>query len=243
MAHGINTTVVEIDPAVYELALKHFHLPHNHTAVIEDAISYTERLAEDREGRRFDYIVHDVFTGGAEPIPLFTLEFLQSLNALLKPNGAIVIVSTPPSRRLRGPVLTRRQNFAGDFMLTPIKAVMHTIREVFPSCRIYREHMKDDLLVEKEGHDFVNVVVFCTKLSEPVTLRKPVYTDYLNSESRRQFLEPVFEVFESDFLSEDKVRPVRNNDTEQLAKYHDKSAMGHWEVMRRVMPASVWENW
>ena len=33
MAHGINTTVVEIDPAVYELALKHFHLPHNHTAV------------------------------------------------------------------------------------------------------------------------------------------------------------------------------------------------------------------
>jgi len=140
-------------------------------------------------------------------------------------------------------VLNILQNFAGDFMLTPIKAVMHTIREVFPSCRIFREHMKDDLLVEKEGHDFVNVVVFCTKFSEPVTLRKPIYSDYLNSESRRQFLEPVFEVFDSDFLSKDKVRPVRNNDTDQLAKYHDKSAVGHWEVMRRVMPPTVWESW
>ena len=92
MAHGIDTTIVEIDPAVYDLALKHFNLPHNHTAVIQDAVAYTKNLATDPKGRRFEYIVHDVFTGGAEPIPLFTLEFLQSLNALLKPNGAIVIV-------------------------------------------------------------------------------------------------------------------------------------------------------
>lgn len=92
VAHGIDTTVVEIDPVVHEFALEYFQLPKNHTAVIEDAVTYTSRLAADEKGQRFDYIVHDVFTGGAEPIPLFTLEFLQNLNALLKPNGVIAIV-------------------------------------------------------------------------------------------------------------------------------------------------------
>lgn len=42
----------------------------------------------------FDYIIHDVFTGGAEPIDLFTEEFLLSLNAMLKPSGVIAIVSS-----------------------------------------------------------------------------------------------------------------------------------------------------
>lgn len=105
VAHGIDTTVVEIDPVVHEFASKYFSLPSNHTAVIEDAVSYTDRLAGSADEKRFDYIVHDVFTGGAEPIALFTLEFLENLNTLLKPNGVIAIVSShgrpkPPADRL-----------------------------------------------------------------------------------------------------------------------------------------------
>jgi spermidine synthase len=92
VAHGIDTTVVEIDPVVHEFAQKYFQLPKNHTSVIEDAVTYAERQANTSE-TRYDYIVHDVFTGGAEPIPLFTLEFLQSLHTLLKPGGVIAIVS------------------------------------------------------------------------------------------------------------------------------------------------------
>lgn len=92
IAHGIDTTIVEIDPLVYDYAVKYFGLPANHTAAIEDAVSYTARTAEESP-EKFDYIIHDVFTGGAEPIPLFTLEFLQSLHALLKPNGVVAIVS------------------------------------------------------------------------------------------------------------------------------------------------------
>jgi len=102
VAHGIDTTIVEIDPVVHEFASKYFRLPENHTPVIDDAIMYTWKLSQDPDGQRFDYIVHDVFTGGAEPIPLFTLEFLQGLNTLLKPDGVIAIVGihgfswTPP---------------------------------------------------------------------------------------------------------------------------------------------------
>jgi len=99
VAHGIDTTVVEIDPVVAKFASKYFQLPSNHTSVIEDAVTYTDRLAADEEGQRYDYIIHDVFTGGAEPIPLFTLEFLQNLNTLLKPNGVVAIVRPPLDQR------------------------------------------------------------------------------------------------------------------------------------------------
>lgn len=100
VAHGVDTTVVEIDPVVHEFAAKYFELPTNHTPVIADAVTYTEELVNTTDSK-FDYIVHDVFTGGAEPVPLFTLEFLENLNALLKPNGVVAIVRTPRSPRVK----------------------------------------------------------------------------------------------------------------------------------------------
>ena len=93
ISHGIDTTIVEIDPVVHEFASKYFRLPSDHKAVIDDAVSYTQGLAET--GQQYDYIIHDVFTGGAEPLSLFTLEFLQGLNILLKPDGVIAIVGIP----------------------------------------------------------------------------------------------------------------------------------------------------
>lgn len=81
---------MEIDPVVHEYAAKYFSLKENNPAVLQDAVSYTASLVE--QGAKFDYIVHDVFTGGAEPVDLFTLEFLQGLYDLLTPNGVIAIV-------------------------------------------------------------------------------------------------------------------------------------------------------
>ena len=107
--HGINTTVVEIDPMIHRLALDHFKLPRNHTAYIEDATTFVKNgvvemaqeiqsMPADSKGTakvrpgRYDYIVHDVFTGGAEPVELFTEAFLRGLSFLLRPDGVIAIV-------------------------------------------------------------------------------------------------------------------------------------------------------
>lgn len=88
--HGIETTIVEIDPAVHQFATQFFHLPANHIAAIEDATKFVKSA---QDSSQYDYIVHDVFTGGAEPAELFTVEFLSGLHTLLKPDGAIAIVS------------------------------------------------------------------------------------------------------------------------------------------------------
>ncbi|PSR81043.1 S-adenosyl-L-methionine-dependent methyltransferase [Coniella lustricola] len=224
VAHGVDTTVVEIDPVVHEFAAKYFQLPSNHTPVIADAITYTEDLV--KEGNiQFDYVVHDVFTGGAEPVPLFTIEFLQNLHDLLKPNGVVAI------------------NYAGDFTLPPPKIVVQTIREVFPSCRIYRENARDEAVIEKENRDFTNMVIFCTKTDSPVQFRKITAADLLNSRTREMFLPPRHEVTDKDFRASGAVQTLRNNDTAALEKWHEKSALGHWAVMRTVLPAYVWENW
>ncbi|KAH6647478.1 spermine/spermidine synthase [Truncatella angustata] len=225
IAHGIDTTIVEIDPIVYDFAVKYFGLPANHTAAIEDAVSYTERIAQD-QAQSFDYIIHDVFTGGAEPIPLFTLEFLQSLNNLLKPNGVVAI------------------NYAGDFTLPPLSTVMHTIREVFPSCRIFRESPAPSAeKLEENGRDFDNVVVFCRKTADKITFRPVVQADLLQSRARAHYLMPRNEVPESAFMTGDDIKLVRKNDTAALANYHDKTGLGHWAVMREVIPKNIWENW
>ncbi|KAK4242738.1 polyamine aminopropyltransferase [Achaetomium macrosporum] len=227
VAHGIDTTVVELDPVVHKFASKYFQLPSNHTAVIEDAVSYTSRLAANESGARFDYIIHDVFTGGAEPIALFTLEFLQNLNSLLKPDGVVAI------------------NYAGDFALPPPRIVVNTIRTVFPTCRIFREHPRDEADFAKTGRDFTNMVIFCTKQPhQQISFRAPNQRDLLNSPSRQHFLLPQHEVREEDFVEGKEGEGIlRRNETERLVKWHQMSALGHWTIMRTVLPEAVWEAW
>ncbi|KAI1118421.1 spermine/spermidine synthase [Nemania sp. NC0429] len=223
--HGINTTIVEIDPVVHKFATKYFGLPPNHTAVIEDVLAWSQSNAEALH-EHYDYIVHDVFTGGAEPVDLFTDAFLRRLEQMLKPSGVIVM------------------NYAGDFTLPPISIVINTIRDIFPSCRIFRENeapSKDK--VEKDGHDFDNVMIFCVKTNDKITFRAPVEADYLQSISRRHFLVPQHEVSLSAFSTRDEVGILRANETDKLAMWHTQSAIRHWEVMRTVIPNEIWNQW
>jgi hypothetical protein len=234
VAHGVGTTVVEIDPVVHEFAQRYFKLPDPEgglmRTVIEDAVAFAGRMAAESalEGKgegRYDYIVHDVFTGGAEPVALFTLEFMQDLAALLRPNGVIAI------------------NYAGDFALPPPAVVVRTVREVFPSCRIFREHPRDEAVLEKGGGDFTNMVIFCTKLTGGIGFREATERDLLNSPSREAFLVPRHEVLEGDFVVGREEGVLRANETEKLERWHRDSALGHWAVMRTVLPREVWENW
>jgi spermidine synthase len=78
---------------VHKYAVQYFNLPQNHIPVIQDAVKYVKKAQSSPKPTHYDYIVHDVFTGGAEPAELFTYEFLEGLEALLKDDGVIAIVS------------------------------------------------------------------------------------------------------------------------------------------------------
>lgn len=175
IAHGINTTIVELDPVVHHYATKYFDLSPNHNAVIADATSYVAEKSVSAPGS-YDYIIHDVFTGGAEPVYLFTTEFMQGLYNLLADDGFVAI------------------NYAGDLNLGSTRLVLNTIHAIFPACRIFRDSPAPP--DRKEGDpDFINMVIFCVKNDhgrgkKAVQFRSAKPADYLGSIARSNFLEP-----------------------------------------------------
>ena len=175
----------------------------------------------------YDYIIHDVFTGGVEPLNVFTENFLGHLKRLLTEDGTIAI------------------NYAGDLLLPTAASVVSTILAVFPTCRIYRESA---LVGPGAAEDFTNMVLFCRKSSaESFTFREPTSADFLGTGARKDFLLPQHEIAASTFgvdtdeIEESKI--IDEKTIKTLARSQEKSRVGHWHVMRGVMPDAVWENW
>ncbi|KAL8883148.1 MAG: hypothetical protein Q9192_007413 [Flavoplaca navasiana] len=222
IAHGIDTTIVEIDPTVHGFATRYFNLPSNHTPIIEDAIAFVDR---SRGKKKYKYIIHDVFTGGAEPIDLFTVEFLTGLKQMLTVDGVIAI------------------NYAGDLHLPSARTIILTILTVFPSCRLFRESPAP---ATPPQTDFTNLVLFCRQTPSAFTFRRPAEADLLNTQARKHHLLPRHEVDAAMFLDRGKGKGeqlVRKNNTYLLRESQLSGARGHWDVMRSVVPDAVWENW
>ncbi|PSN59977.1 S-adenosyl-L-methionine-dependent methyltransferase [Corynespora cassiicola Philippines] len=230
MSHKINTTIVELDPVVHHYATKFFNLNPNHTAVIDDAVSYVSTKSISSPGS-FHYIIHDVFTGGAEPVYLFTQEFMKGLYDLLTEDGVIAI------------------NYAGDMALDSTRLALNTIHSVFPACRIYRDALPAEDL--KPGDpDFINMILLCVKNDHgqgkrAVKFREAGPEDWKGSIARHRFLQPQ----DDHEITYDYVPPeqggkiMTTTDVSELEKYHKTGAVNHWKIMRTVLPTGVWETW
>ncbi|KAH8726487.1 S-adenosyl-L-methionine-dependent methyltransferase [Phaeosphaeriaceae sp. PMI808] len=230
IAHNINTTIVELDPVVHHYATKFFNLSPNHTAVIDDAVSYVAEKSVTAP-QSYDYIIHDVFTGGAEPVYLFTTEFMQGLYNLLRDDGFVAL------------------NYAGDLTLGSTRLVLNTIHAIFPACRLFRDSPAPEKLQPGEP-DFINMVIFCVKNDNGlgksgIVFRDPEAADFLGSIARQNYLKPKDELeVKYQFVSTKKGgRTMGRADVGELEKFHKEGAVSHWRIMRSVIPEGVWEMW
>ena len=89
----MNTSIVEIDPAVYKAATEYFGLPEPYEVYLEDARAFISKRARSNTGTKYDIIVHDCFSGGSVPAQLFTNEFWNDVKRVLSPNGILAVVS------------------------------------------------------------------------------------------------------------------------------------------------------
>lgn len=83
---GIQCDVVDINPAIAEIARDYFNFKISGDLVIEDARYYlnsTERL--------YDYIVLDVFSGDITPAHLLSVEALALMRDRLRPDGVLAV--------------------------------------------------------------------------------------------------------------------------------------------------------
>lgn len=85
-AQGIVTDTIEIDPAVADAARRWFHFESTGLFLVGDARHEIKRL-----NARYDLIIHDCFTGGAEPTHLLTKEMLVELGGLLTEQGILAL--------------------------------------------------------------------------------------------------------------------------------------------------------
>ena len=101
MSHGISTSIVEIDPAVYDAAVKYFGLAvtDSETVSIMEARSWIvqkgKELADtvaEAEHELFDYVIHDCFSGGSVPGHMFTKPFWEELSKIVKREGVVAVV-------------------------------------------------------------------------------------------------------------------------------------------------------
>jgi spermidine synthase len=83
---GVKTDAIEIDPAVAYVADKFFSYKPTGDLKVGDARYQIKSL-----DKQYDFIVHDCFTGGSEPIHLLSQEMLQELKSLLKPGGILAV--------------------------------------------------------------------------------------------------------------------------------------------------------
>jgi len=92
---GMNVSIVEIDPVVHSFAHSYFGLPSVRGSVVyQDGRKFIEHAAIT--GEKWDYIVHDVFTGGSVPAHLFTREMWQATKDVMAPNGVLAVVNPHP---------------------------------------------------------------------------------------------------------------------------------------------------
>jgi hypothetical protein len=282
IGHGINTTIVELDPVVHRFATDYFGLPKNHTAILSDAIAWVKSEAhpiapmEESDGPvstatfslsdilpaaiawakgypdeppvenstslantpavlQYDYILHDVFTGGAEPLPLFTREFLSDLRSLLKPHGVAAL------------------NYAGDLTLPLTAKVLNTIDLAFDrNCALYRDSLptpEEEAAAEGgSSTTFANYILFCRNApGGSLSFRQPQQGDLLDSLSRRQHLFPRPE-YAVEFplraagegKAEAEVLTKEEVSSGKWKREQEESASRHWGIMRVVLPGWVW---
>lgn len=85
-ARGIATDVVDIDPRVVEAARRFFGYRPAGNVHLEDA-----RYFLSLPGRRYDFVILDVFTGDTTPGHLLSVEALRLARSRLNPGGVLAV--------------------------------------------------------------------------------------------------------------------------------------------------------
>ncbi|CAG8444762.1 6122_t:CDS:2 [Dentiscutata erythropus] len=213
-AHNVEMDVVELDPVVYDFAVNYFDLKREHKIYLQDG----RKFINNADARIYDYVLHDVFTGGSVPSTLFSIEALEQIKRILKKNGILALNF----------VSSERWPHAESFAL-----VANTITTVFPYVKCFREGPQEGSV------PFQNMVFFAS--SNYITFSTATQTDFLGSASR----EYVLGNFLNWQINLNKYRNVTGVITDEhnpLDKLQRISAFEHWKVMREVFPQEFWIN-
>ncbi|GES82223.1 hypothetical protein GLOIN_2v1728725 [Rhizophagus clarus] len=213
-AHNVLLNIVELDPAVYDFATNYFGLEPKHNIYIQDG----RRFINEEHSQSYDYVLHDVFTGGSVPSSLFSLEALVQIKRILKKDGILAL------------------NFVGSEKWPHsenLALVKNTINAVFPYYKCFREG-------PSEKGSFQNMVFFAS--TKPIIFRKPTNDDFMDSAMREYMLEN-FMQWTIDLSKLNNITDIITDLNNPLDKLQHLSAFEHWNIMRNLFPQEFWINY
>ncbi|KAK7207589.1 S-adenosyl-L-methionine-dependent methyltransferase [Myxozyma melibiosi] len=256
VSHGIATDVVELDTAVLQYAVDYFEFPINQSRVticdgryfahsLAQTLKYSPEAAAEEGLRTYDYVVHDVFTGGVVSPTLFTTETWEDIRGIMSPDGVLVV------------------NLGGDFATTFTRTMLRTLVQGFRDsggkCRAFREDAPPDSSSSSSSsddgaQDFTNAVVFCRRArGGAIGFRQPTEEDYLGSIVRHQSLVLKHEIELPVYLrdSEEALdlrgeagwRTIADDSTNRVSMQAADGAARHWWLMNGVLGWRGWALW
>lgn len=165
---GCDVDVVEIDAVVTNFATRYFGLKGVHTFV-QNGVRYLQNA----DGGIYDFVVHDVFTGGAVPVQLYTMDVWRNARRVMKEDGVLAV------------------NFVGGLEKNNAAAgavalIYDRLLKVFGHVKMFSDGL------DSSTH---NIVFFASAVEDGVKFRKPTEKDFLGSDMRQTALEE-FEKFE-----------------------------------------------
>ncbi|CAG8699977.1 8411_t:CDS:2, partial [Cetraspora pellucida] len=213
-AHNVELDVVELDPVVYDFAINYFNLKREHKIYLQDG----RKFINNAEAQTYDYVLHDVFTGGSVPSALFSIEALEQIKRILKANGVLAL------------------NFVSSEQwphAESLALVANTIKAVFPYVKCFREGPREGSV------PFQNMVFFAS--SNYINFNIATQADFLGSASREYALGN-FLNWQINLRNYRNVTDIITDEHNPLDKLQRMSAFEHWKVMRVLFPQEFWIN-
>lgn len=203
---------VELDGVVAEFAKKYFGLRVR--VFVEDALRFVERKQGLVEEERFDYVVHDLFTGCSVPSNLFSVAAWRGVSGLLKKDGVVAV------------------NFVGSVDKTATMATMAVgvvydrLKAEFGNVRVF-----------SDGHSTRthNFVFFASNIK--LEFREAVYGDFLDSVMR----EKVLKEFESFEVSREELGGNSSLPSGLMLRLGQiDTCREHLQLMGKIHPKALW---
>lgn len=212
--HGCEVDAVELDGGVAAFARDWFGFPGR--IIVNDGRRFIEKLQD----QTYDYIVHDVFSGGGISTNLVSRAEFKYLRRIIKKDGVFVINVVGATR---GPAAA-----VG-------RIVAQRLQEVFGHVRLFSDGGQGRI---------DNIVIFASQTESAVHFRRPLLRDYLGSEMRQTVLNGFqqFEIHRNEFPQGLRASGVFARLVEQIELWIGMCTVAilHARVMNEVHPTDLW---
>ncbi|KAJ1905958.1 hypothetical protein LPJ81_001629 [Coemansia sp. IMI 209127] len=215
---NVRVDVVEIDPEVHRAAVAFFDLPRNLNAV---HLTDGRRFIDEAQTHTYDYVIHDVFTGGSVPASLFSQSAIAQVLRILKPDGVLAMnyVGVPSDSRA-------------------LAHITFTLRSAFTYVRCFAESLDD-------RDAMVNMMFFASLAPIRFDITPAVLRAMGPSSIRARTLHTM-EANEVDvdaaIRATSDVRPI-TDEWNPLPLWQAGPAAQHWYAMRDMLPEAFWLNY